>query len=116
MGLGSVLSTATAPLNVARALTDAVRNLDDIARGVGAMHGEFLGMRKDIHTLTDEIRGLRIDVNEMGTGVAGIHAACEQLDVRVEDLAGSLESVNVLASRLGRFGGRRGRSAPSAES
>ena len=117
MGLESVIATATAaPLGAARALTDIVRNLDEIASGVTAMHKEFLGMRKDIRTLNDEVRGLRGDVTSMGTGVEGINGACESLDMRVGELAGSLEGVNVLANRLGRLGGRRARPERAAES
>lgn len=106
--------TLTAPVRVLARLDRTFENLESIARGVDAMHGEFVGMRADIRTLNAHVEGLREevrvvdgDLRKLIGHVAPIPIAIESLDKRVDELAQSLVSVRALADRVGRIGWRR---------
>lgn len=113
-GAARVARAVTAPLDLLGRLDSVVCDLDTIATAVEAMHGEFVGMRKDIRTLNGHVVGLREDVHAVDGSVAllrdevaGIRPAIAKLDERVDALARGLESVQALADRVGRLGWRR---------
>ena len=97
-------SIADAPLRVLAGVERAMRNLDDIATGVMAMHRQLAAMRKDIRALDRRVDALRGEVADITGSVGGIRAATETIDHRVERLDASLESVDALAARRGRLG------------
>jgi len=69
-------------------LSRALPALDDIAVGVEAMHGEFVGMRADILVLDDWVEGLRHEIvgfrSEIGPAVAEVPPMRGSLDSRLE--------------------------------
>ena len=107
-GVGVVGSAARTPGRVVASLSRALRALDDIAVGVEAMHGEFVGMRADIVVLDQRVEGLRQEIvgfrSEIGPAVAEVppmRGSVEALDGRLEALTHKLDSVDALALRLG---------------
>ena len=116
--------------NLVARLDEALHHLEQLVDGVTAMSKELSGMRRDVKALGKKVDGLRGDVQAMHAGVGGIRGATESLDRRFDEvpaklaavderlgaLAGSLESVDALATRFGRFGRRnRGRDRADAE-
>jgi hypothetical protein len=96
-------------------------DLNHIARGVDAMHGEFVGMRGDIVVLDERVDGLRAEISALRgeivdpvADVTPMLAAVRALDTRIEALGQQLESVDALALRLGRWGRGRARPRPDA--
>lgn len=114
-GAGRLLGqTVTAPLRLATRLDRTLENLESIARGVDAMHAEFVGMRGDIRALNAHVEGLRDDVGVVDGDlrtlighVSPIPGGIARLDERIDELAESLVSVRALADRVGRIGWRR---------
>ena len=110
-------------------IEEALDHLEDLVAGVRAMERELTGMRRDVRSLGKKIDALRGDVQTMHAGVGGIRDATESLDrqfpevpdrlasveQRIGGLAGSLEAVDALAMRLGRFGRRNRKARPEAE-
>lgn len=108
-----------APLQV----VSGIIRLDELIDQLAAIHQEVMGMRGDVQRVGERVDGLRADVQSMAGGVVGIQAATESLEGRVDSVTAgitavdvhlgnlntSLKSVDALASRLGRFGGRRSR-------
>lgn len=108
MGFGtSVLNVATAgPIAVGKALADIIGNLDEIAKGVQAMNGEFVGMRQDIRVLNEHVVELRDAIVAVRGSVGSIDRKWDTLDVKLDDLNGTLANVDALANRFARFGKR----------
>jgi hypothetical protein len=123
--LSAIGAVGAGARNLVGRLDEALHHLEQLVDGVMAMRKEFAGMRRDVRALGKKVDGLREDVQAMHAGVGGIRGATESLDKRfhevpakldaVDDrlgaLAVSLESVDALAARFGRFG-RRNRKAP----
>jgi hypothetical protein len=108
-GAFGVLRVAAAvPARVGRTAEHALLQLEHIAGGVQAMHGEFVGMREDIRGLDAGVAGLREEVAGLRGDVGRVEANTKSLDPRLEKLGTSLESVDLLTMRLARFGQRRG--------
>jgi len=115
--------------SVVSRIEEALDHLEDLVDGVRAMERELIGMRRDVRALGKKVDGLRGDVQTMHTGVGGIRHATESLDrqfhevpdrlasvdERIGRLAGSLEAVDALAMRLGRFGRRNRKARPQVE-
>jgi HAMP domain-containing protein len=131
--LGAALSLGTKALGAAAAAVSAPLRLDgalaslaDIASGVDAMHGEFVGMRSDILALDARVAGLRDGIEgvraELGqlrgeivdpvSDVSPMRAGVHRLERQVETVSHRLESVEALAARFGRLGKVRGRAKP----
>jgi hypothetical protein len=113
-GLGAVGSVVRAPSRLLARLAQALTALDDIARGVEAMHAEFVGMRADILVLDERVEGLRQEMHGFRTevvppveDVSPMRASVDALEARVEGLTRQLESVDALAGRIGRIAVRR---------
>ncbi|MGI8556957.1 MAG: hypothetical protein ACR2ND_01395 [Solirubrobacteraceae bacterium] len=108
------LTLAAAPARLLVALEASLRNLDRIAAGVDAMHGEFLGMREDIRGLSGQVEVLTTEVATLAPPIDGIfaempllNARVEQMDQRLATLSDELRPVGALAGRFS--GGRRTR-------
>lgn len=99
-----VKAVVTVPVAVVGRLDRALHDLSDVATGVGAMHGEFVGMRKDIDELNDGVQALRQEVAGLGGSVGGIRDATVHIDGKIDGVTTSLASVDALTSRLGRLG------------
>lgn len=112
---------AGVPLQLVERIDRALDDLTGIARGVEAMHAEFIGMREDIRTVDEhvselrgEIRGLRDDITEPVADVTPMFAAVREINGRVEGLGDQLVSVDRLARRFSLFGRRRNRKSRQA--
>jgi hypothetical protein len=115
--------------NLVSRLDEALHHLEQLVDGVLAMQKELAGMRRDVKALGNRVDGLRGDVQAMHAGVGGIRGATESLDQRFHEvpeklnaveerlgsLTGTLESVDALASRFGRFGRRNRKARGDAE-
>jgi hypothetical protein len=135
--LGAALSLGTKALEAAAAaatvplrLERAPLSLADIASGVDAMHGEFVGMRSDILALDTRVAGLRDGIEGVRVELAALRgeivdpvsdvtpmrAGVHRLERNVETVSERLEAVEALAARFSRFGRVRGRAkaAPPA--
>ncbi|GAC1437550.1 MAG: hypothetical protein NVSMB51_11850 [Solirubrobacteraceae bacterium] len=102
------------PARALLSLESSLANLERIADGVAAMHGEFLGMREDIRALAGQLETLTAEVTHMAEPVSGINAHMGPLnervalmDQRVATLALSLGPIGTLAGRFGGAGRRR---------
>lgn len=105
MGVAGVVLAV--PARVGRGAEQALERLEHIAIGVQAMHGEFVGMREDIRHLDDGVAGLRVELAGLRGDVGRVEANTNGLDPRLERLGTSLESVDLLATRIGRISARR---------
>jgi len=107
----------TAPGDLVARIERALTSLEEIAAGVSAMHGEFVGMRKDIVSLDRRVQGLRKDVQSVNAHFDTLIGHVGPISPRIDELAVSLESVQALADRVAWMGRRRPKdgSAPAVE-
>jgi chromosome segregation ATPase len=127
--LNALNAVGSGARSVVSRIEKTLDHLEDLVDGVRAMERELTGMRRDVRALGTKVDGLRGDVQTMHAGVGGIRDATESLDerfhevpdrlARVEEriggLAISMESVDALAARLGRFGRRNRKARPELE-
>lgn len=106
---------ASGAADLASAIDRVVRNLDEIASGVTAMHGEFVGMRKDIRKLDQHVMGLNKKVESLDGRVEGIEGRMQPLLDKVDALILDLDPVRVVAARFGGRKARRAATPPAAE-
>lgn len=95
------------PVTVVGRLDRALNDLSDVAVGVNAMHGEFVGMRRDIDELNVGVEALRTEVSGLGGSVGSIRDATEDIDQKIEGVTVSLRAIDALANRFGRLGRAR---------
>ena len=127
--LNALNAVGSGARGVVSRVEEALDHLEDLVTGVRAMERELTGMRRDVRTLGKRIDGLRGDVQAMHAGVGGIRSATESLDSQfhevpdrlaqvdegISGLATTLESVDALAARLGRFARRNRKARPEVE-
>lgn len=76
-------------------------------RAVVSIEREMRGLRGDMRQVVDGIEGLRDDVRAMQGGVGRISDATVSLESKVDELSVHIDALGALATRFGRFGGRR---------
>jgi len=116
---GGLIAAAAAPTRLLIAVEASLRNLDRIAAGVDAMHGEFLGMRQDIRGLAGQVEVLTSEVATLEPPIEGIcsempklNARVEGMDTRLKHLADDLRPIGAFAARFAVGRGRRGGNLP----
>jgi len=76
-------------------------------RAVASIEREMRGLRGDIRDVLGAVEGLRDDVRSLQGGVGRIGNATVSLESKVDDLSVHIDALGALATRFGRFGGRR---------
>jgi methyl-accepting chemotaxis protein len=101
MGIADPFRVAVSGAGAAVARLDRILTaIEQLAVGIKTIEAEMRGLRADIGAVNANIDDLRASVDHLGSGVGGIRDATVSLDHKIDEVSGTLHTIDALARSI----------------